>query len=293
MRSTRGTLVRQADGLHAKVYLIRPFAAIVGSANLSKDALSKDANARQTEAAIQVQDKTCVDEIAAWFDELWKHRSRAILKSDLEKAKRNWKPKASNHKGQIDIVGAIKKLPVRLRELAIKAARENLERSLARWRRQLTGMDPQKLTRKELHRITALLGEWVKRGHVYEPLKNRPLKQVRIGLSLLFDESKGIIDRLRLLKKHKYLDPMRIPSLSILLYWMNPYDYCPYDEKTVQFLKFHKLVRHGVSSASPKCYERWLVYSQELSLMWGLPSRGHLDRLITYWAREARLRHLQ
>ena len=66
-----GADVRQADDLHAKVYLF-DHAVIIGSSNASSNGLSfqEGDGTGWREANVLIEDATIVDEVAAWFDAL-------------------------------------------------------------------------------------------------------------------------------------------------------------------------------------------------------------------------------
>jgi phosphatidylserine/phosphatidylglycerophosphate/cardiolipin synthase-like enzyme len=80
------TKVRQRDGMHAKVYLT-DVGAVVGSANLSAEALSEIEQNGRDEAAVFLNDKVSRDTIDKWFSKLWNDPStRQITKPDLRQA---------------------------------------------------------------------------------------------------------------------------------------------------------------------------------------------------------------
>jgi hypothetical protein len=91
MMSHSQTEVRQRHGMHCKVYL-SPTAAVVGSANLSKGALTEQGNSGQHEGAIWVTVPSVVREIHGWFDWLWRDReTRRIGDADLVCASAAWR----------------------------------------------------------------------------------------------------------------------------------------------------------------------------------------------------------
>src|ERR1039458_1398353 len=77
--------------MHAKVYLAPGEGAIIGSANLSKAALSDSEIAGQDEAAVLICDGAFVSGVQVWFNELWADpRTKRIKSSDLAAAKEAW-----------------------------------------------------------------------------------------------------------------------------------------------------------------------------------------------------------
>jgi hypothetical protein len=82
--------IRQLEKLHAKV-VFSENSAIVGSANLSIDGLSRetDKDSGWIEAGIKTEATDQLEQIGAWFENQWK-LSREIEDTDLEKAQERW-----------------------------------------------------------------------------------------------------------------------------------------------------------------------------------------------------------
>ena len=97
---------------------------------------------------------------------------------------------------------------------------------------------------------------------------------------MLFDESVDIRSRLEQIFRNGYLSGLRMPSLSLLLYWRNPERYPPYNNRTKRFLDDFKLQERGMSASSPQCYEMWLRFAARLSQKLHLPTVGHIDRIV-------------
>ena len=72
-----------------------------------------------------------------------------------------------------------------------------------------------------------------------------------------------------------------MPSLSLLLYWRDPTQFVPYNFRTKRFLSDFKLAVRAMSASSPRCYVTWLLWAARVSHALGLPSPGHIDRLVT------------
>jgi hypothetical protein len=85
-----GAEVRQADILHAKVYIGRDH-AVVASANASANGLGLEGSEQRhwIEAGVEFTDTASVID---WFEQLWTD-SRPITAADLAKATASWKPR--------------------------------------------------------------------------------------------------------------------------------------------------------------------------------------------------------
>jgi len=96
LRLTPGVAIRNAPGLHAKVYLA-PTEAIVCSANASANGLGfEDAEVEfQHEAGLRTTAQ--LDKIRAWFDGVWSTAGSEITDGDLEAAAGLWKQRR-NHR---------------------------------------------------------------------------------------------------------------------------------------------------------------------------------------------------
>ena len=114
---------------------------------------------------------------------------------------------------------------------------------------------------------------------MYKVFKEQPISRVRKGLQLLFDEAREVQSRLEEIEERGYLAGLRMPSMSMLLYWRAPEWFPPYNRRTAKFLKDFQLQRRGESASSPQCYERWRQHAILLSQQLGLPTAGHVDRM--------------
>lgn len=85
--------IRQCDRLHAKIILGKT-QAIIGSANISANGLGleDEDSAHWLEAGVHIKQRSELDEIQAWFDELWSSSQvRMIEGCDIEAAQIAWK----------------------------------------------------------------------------------------------------------------------------------------------------------------------------------------------------------
>jgi hypothetical protein len=114
----------------------------------------------------------------------------------------------------------------------------------------------------------------------YRNFLNQPLREVRKGLQILFDESRDVRTRLEEVVAEKYLAGFRMRTLSLLLYWRNPEMFPPYNHRTLRFLNDFNYRETGMSDSSPRCYETWLRWAARLSQRVGLPTVGHVDRMV-------------
>jgi hypothetical protein len=108
-------------------------------------------------------------------------------------------------------------------------------------------------------------------------------------LSTLFDESLDVVERRQTVIDSGKLSPLKIPSLSLLLYCRAPDKYPPFNRRTKRFLRDFGLSNWGVSNASPKAYKCWLDQAEELSQELDLPSPGHVDRLVWQYTKDLQL----
>jgi|GEM_PF-4056488 len=85
-----GAEVRQADFLHAKVYIGRDY-AVVASANASANGLGLEGSEQRhwIEAGVKLTD---TNPVIDWFEQLWTE-SRPITAADLARAAKLWKPR--------------------------------------------------------------------------------------------------------------------------------------------------------------------------------------------------------
>jgi hypothetical protein len=286
--------VKQHDSMHAKVYLAPRLGAIVGSANLSKAALTHIDTAGQSEAAVLVRDQAAMSAITSWFQGLWTAPdTRKITKVDLVSAmrawdaarKRDWPTGATgartSGKRNGFVFPPLPKVPADLARLASRLRDLKLEASLGGHYKFFSSLDPRVINPSERSQIAKYLTSWNKREWVTASILKEPITRTRRGLTLLYDESKDIRDRLDRVEDEGLLPGLRIPSLSQLLYWRKPRRYSPFNKKTDFFLTRNKLRLRGASKANGASYANWLSYSTRLQHWLGLPTQGHVDRVVS------------
>jgi len=113
---------------------------------------------------------------------------------------------------------------------------------------------------------------------------------------MLDDESRDVYERLTQIKGKKLLKGLRIPAMSVLLYWLRPEAYLPFNAKTKEFLQDSRMYHSGMSASSPACYQTWLAFAEDLRAKLHLPTLGHVDRLVTRYydcKRKARSNQVQ
>lgn len=144
----------------------------------------------------------------------------------------------------------------------------------------LRSVVPKKISRPQLLKIVDKFDEWLGRRFLFErAFLEHDLSTIRDALGNLFDESLDITMRLEHVIRSGALTPLRISTLSLLLYWRTPEKYPPFNQRTKRFLKDFRLKARGVSNSSPATYKRWLAYAEELSVELFLPTPGHIDRV--------------
>lgn len=77
------------------------------------------------------------------------------------------------------------------------------------------------------------------------------------------------------------LNAESLPAISVLLYWLRPDAYPPFNWKTERFLEDSKMDSPGMSASSPSCYATWLGFAELLRAKLHLPTMGHVDRVVT------------
>ena len=169
--------VKQHDSMHAKIYLAPHLGAIVGSANLSKAALTHIDTAGQSEAAVLVRDQVAMSAITSWFQGLWTApETRKITKADLVSATRAWDA-ARRRDWPTGATGArtsgkrkgfvfppLPKVPADLARLASGLRELKLEASLGGHYKFFSSLDPKIITPSERGQIAKYLTSWNKRG---------------------------------------------------------------------------------------------------------------------------------
>jgi hypothetical protein len=285
--SRHNAAVKQRNGLHTKVYLAPGNGAIVGSANLSHPALTEKIGIPQCEAALAVYDRKRVEEIGKWFNSLWGDRpqTRGISEADLERAKKERK------KWPVKMVHTVnpvepppEKLPPLLRKLARQVEGVDLLKQFGKRHDQIAEMIAKPiLAHSDVSTLANLLASWTKHRAIYRRFERQPVKSIQQGLRTLFDEGMDIHERLSFIKKRKLLKGLRIPAMSLLLYWWRPDSYPPFAIKTEQFLVDFNMASRGMSASSPACYATWLMFADVLRTRLNLPTVGHIDRLVTLY----------
>ena len=287
-----GTQVKQRNGMHCKVYIAPTKAVVVGSANLSKAALSEDETAGQDEAAVLITTPRFVKTTSEWFKKLWSEPStRNISKADFKKAKVAWQS-AQAHKprhggGAMGVKRLVHSLPGKpsrgLKKWADAVRGTNVKADMTNWYSFFRLIDPSRLGEKQRADVGKYLISWTGHPGAYQTFLTSPIREVRKGLSLLFDESLDLEARLVEVQSLDLLRGLRLPSLSTLLQWRNPERYVPYNYRTKVFLKKYKLQAPGMSAASPACYVHWLEWANRLAQDLELPTPGHVDRMVEYY----------
>lgn len=285
MMKRAGSKVLQRDGLHAKVYLVRGVGAVVGSANLSRAALSDASDAKQSEAAVLVTAPADPAVITKWFDEVWadRKRTRGITSKNLEQARKNrekclW---PFTTPATINKVPPLPDpMPSNVVQLAKSAADIPIAQNLKPYRQRLDALLKKRvLSPADVSDLCDAISKWTGHPAVYKRLERQSRDKTLRGLKILFDEGRSVYDRLTEIRQKKLLKGLLIPTMSLLLYWWMPEAYPPFNEKTKTFLEDFGMKSQGMSAASPACYATWLVYADNLRAKLKLPSTGHVDRV--------------
>jgi hypothetical protein len=291
LMNRKSTFVKQRHALHTKVYLAPGLGAVIGSANLSRPALSDLVNAPQCEAATLVLEPKLVAEVSKWFASLWNDHSYTaeITDPDLERARKERKVSdaVATSVNPVPLPPLPEVLPPWMIRIAKEVQKTSLEEAFKKHRDQLQSLIPkQALSAKDVAKLADTLAEWTGHRAVYRNFENNSRKKTLEGLRMLVDgEGRDIYDRLREIEERKLLNGLRIPTISLLLYWSRPDAYPPFNAKTKAFLEDSKMASPGMSSSSPACCEKWLRFAEQLGARLHLPSVGHVDRVVTkYYA---------
>jgi hypothetical protein len=256
------TEVRQRDSMHCKVYLAPAIGAIVGSANLSKAALSEAQVADQDEAAVLVTAPAILHEIGGWFGDLWlDSRTRRIQRSDLAAAQGSWDNAKRNrpnkrfprnaHAEEIWIPATPSQFDSTTLSYAKKVRSMDLTSHISEACEFVQSIEAEKFTRDQQRQLVDHIVAWTRHPGAYNSFFRQPIAKVRKGLGLLFDDGKSLRDRLEQISKQGYLAGLRMPSIGLLLYWRKPEDFPPYSSRTVAFLRDLNLIHRGLSASSP------------------------------------------
>lgn len=285
------TEVRQRHSLHSKVYIAPGIGALVGSANLSKAALSESDISGQVEAAILVFRLATVSTIEDWFNGLWhdENQTTQINESALDAARKAWlKARAASPKTHNAAIPRAKiivpAVPIELSPAVFKYARKvsdrDLDESIGNACSFVQSLIPAKLTKAQCEEIVDHIVSWTGHRSSYNRFLGQPIQSVREGIGLLFENSVDLQDRLQRIHDEGQLAGLRIPSLSLLLYWRDPRRFVPYNFRTVTFLSDFKLKNIGMSASSARCYVTWVRWATRLAQRLDLPTPGHIDRMV-------------
>src|SRR5206468_1147668 len=83
-------------------------------------------------------------------------------------------------------------------------------------------LEPSSLTKAAQKQLVDHIVSWTGHRSSYDNFLKQPIARVRKGLQLLFDPSVDLESRLETLQGKGYLKGLRMPSLSLLLYWRDP-----------------------------------------------------------------------
>lgn len=285
-----GTEVRQRTSMHAKVYYAPGIGAIVGSANLSKGALSEAEISGQDEAALLTNNGVLLNGIGAWFNALWRDRARTIhiTPKDLDAAKLAWqrarRSSPPEHFRSPNGLAVVPPLPTTLDSEMLKYAKRvrnlDIERAIGECSDFVRSLDPRTVTRAECNELVDHLVSWTGHRASYNRFLSQSITGIRKGLAVLFDDGKDPQNRLEQIVDDGKLVGLRIPTLSMLLYWRKPDRFLPYNFRTVKFLQDFKLQREGMSASSPRCYIAWVRWATRLAQRLKLPTPGDIDRMV-------------
>jgi hypothetical protein len=285
----RTVKLRQRNDMHAKVFIAPGKGMIVGSANLSSAALAGSGSSYQTEAALFTSDKYLVRSAVEWFDGLWKSGdTKKIEDADIARALKAW---MAARERRATPSGARKSEPPteleisernlnRLKRLAKHVRGYNIREDFAPLTALVSPRAVKGMTPARWGKIAEKLEEWHHHGVLTRRLKRAPIARVRKGLAILFDESRDIRARLEVLEEAQYLAPMKIPTLTMLLYWRDPEVFVPLNGRTKAFLTDLGLAQPGLGSYTPGGYVAWLDHATALQRRLRLPHRGHIDRMV-------------
>jgi len=300
LRRRSNVRVRQMDLMHAKVYIAsgRPgTVAIVGSANLSSSALSADEAGGQYEAAVRLQGAADTHDVSAWFERLW-GEAQLVRSGALAKAQRAWDK--AKRRGLSASGVASEKRQARLRETMlprgwqpsaeIRALAARVGRRAMPWRGDawaaLRGLDPADLSPTDVEDVIRCLSGWAKHPASFAPLASVPIREARRSFVLAFNEGLPIEERFRGLLGDYKLPGLGLPAWTMILHWCRPKGYPPYNQRTTKFLKAFELDLRGLRSLTPRSYARWRAFAQDLAQRLGLPTAGHIDRLVWEYTKD-------
>lgn len=286
--------------MHAKVFIgVRkdgPFEVIVGSANLSAAALTRDTEDTQGqwETAVHVTTPSVVAEVADWFLHLWNdHGTRVVDEDALARAEAAWSKRrrrgrggggseAATRGGQVD-PSWIPRDGVRFQRALEWARTEPLIDAIGRDAVETArAIDPKTMSKAHLEELIEKLKVWYPDiGRVRKSL-DEPLAKIRASFTRMTNTAVPVVDRLRheLRGGPSKLRGFRVPTWSTFLYWRHPEDTPPLNGRT--YLVASELGRAAGWPKSPSAvtYEEWLDLAEELRAAWRLPTIGHVDRVV-------------
>jgi len=285
LMNRENSLVKQRNGLHSKVYLAPAVGAVVGSANLSRPALSDLVASSQCEAGVLVLEPKLIAEMSRWFGSLWNDHlnTMKITESDLEHARKERKKLPVRWPHTVNAVAPPPDvLPQWMIRLANEVRKIPIEKKFTSQRDQIRSLASKRsLSANDVAKLADTLAVWTKHRAVYKNFEKHSRKKTLSGLRMLADESRDIYDRLKEIEEKRLLKGLRIPAISVLLYWLRPDAYPPFNWKTERFLEDSKMDSPGMSASSPSCYATWLGFAELLRARLHLPSVGHVDRVVT------------
>jgi hypothetical protein len=227
-----------------------------------------------------------VAKIGNWFEDLWNDsKTQIIAESDIVAAKTAYdkRPRgtvANKTRGGPNIPPLPAQFDKQVLFYADKVRAVDLQQDLKDKIDLVAAITPENLTRGQQQQLVEAIVKWTRHLGSYKNFLNQPISRVRKGLQVLFDNSIEPQSRLEEIQREGYLGGLRMPSLSLLLYWKRPKLFPPYNHRTKQFLEDFKLGERGMSASSPKCYVTWLRWATRLGQKLNLPSAGHVDRMV-------------
>jgi hypothetical protein len=242
-------------------------------------------DAKQCEAAVVLFEPKLIAEISSWFWSLWDDRlhTRKITDANLERA-RSERKKILVRRPRLakDISPPPDVLPQWMIRIARAVGKVPLHETLRKHSGKLQSLvSKQSLSAKDIAQLADDLAAWTKHRAAYRNFEKHSRKKTLQGLRVLIDESRDIYDRLAEIKEKNLLKGLRIPAISVLLYWSRPDAYPPFNSKTQKFLEDSRMASRGMSASSPACYKRWIDFSELLQAKLHLPTVGHVDRVVT------------
>ena len=300
MMKRENIYVRHLPAMHAKVFVLKGDSSkcVVGSANLTRAALSEENASGQYEAAVDISERRSVRNAERWFQRLWKD-ARAISQHDLSSAKKIWNRAQSRKAGSARNGGAERSLggassllsanwvpPDVLVELAKKVRSTDFS-NFDKYQSVLS-MIARHGQRTDVEKLIDFVAEWTGRKGTFQSALDEPTDRIRRAFRILFDHSRSVDNRLRKLDTGgpDKISGFGLPSLTMILYWRIPTEYPPFNRPTKRFLKDFDFDQIVPKTLSPRQYGNWIAFAQDLSARLDLPSSGHIDRLVREYTRD-------